>query len=66
MYRLIEFHQGFDGKIATTESFFYEFDVLTMFIAVVIFVPFWPGRLLRSRDASKEIGMVPLTASGVQ
>ena len=62
MYRTIELSEGYHGKLATTESYFYGLDTLPLFVAVVAFVPFWPGRFipdseeemkrLRSWDAS--------------
>ncbi|KAK0230888.1 RTA1-like protein [Armillaria fumosa] len=36
----------FEGRLATMESFFYGLDTLPLLIAVVIYVPFWPGRFI--------------------
>ena len=46
MYRTIELSQGYLGKLATTESLFYGLDTLPLFIAFVIYTPFWPGRYI--------------------
>ncbi len=46
VYRTIELSQGFEGRLATMESFFYGLDTLPLFIAVAIYVPFWPGRFI--------------------
>ncbi|EJD37898.1 RTA1-like protein [Auricularia subglabra TFB-10046 SS5] len=46
IYRVAEGTQGYFGPLATTEWIFYTFDVLPLFIAVSVFVPFWPGRFL--------------------
>ncbi|KIJ56800.1 hypothetical protein M422DRAFT_197995 [Sphaerobolus stellatus SS14] len=41
-YRTIELSQGYFGHLATTEPFFYALDTLPLFIAIGVFVPFWP------------------------
>lgn len=46
VYRTVELSQGFAGKLATTEGFFYGLDTLPLFIAIAIYVPFWPGRFI--------------------
>ncbi|KDQ64594.1 hypothetical protein JAAARDRAFT_28237 [Jaapia argillacea MUCL 33604] len=66
VYRTIELSQGFRGYLATTERFFYGLDTLPLFIAVAIYVPFWPGRFIppflkeedvsSTRTASEETG----------
>lgn len=45
-YRTIELSQGFQGHLATTESFFYGLDTYPLFLAITIYVPFWPGRFI--------------------
>ncbi|KIK54155.1 hypothetical protein GYMLUDRAFT_177855 [Collybiopsis luxurians FD-317 M1] len=46
VYRTIELSEGFQGHLATTESFFYGLDTLPLFIAIVVYLPFWPGRFI--------------------
>lgn len=46
MYRTIEISQGFGGHLATTEAFFYALDTLPLWVAVAVYVPFWPGRFI--------------------
>ncbi|KAK0191057.1 RTA1-like protein [Armillaria mellea] len=46
VYRTTELLQGFEGRLATMEAFFYGLDMLPLFIAVAVYVPFWPGRLI--------------------
>ncbi|THH19869.1 hypothetical protein EW146_g1399 [Bondarzewia mesenterica] len=46
VYRTIELSQGFEGPIATNEGNFYGLDTLPLFIAVVVYCPFWPGRFI--------------------
>ncbi|ETW83965.1 lipid-translocating exporter [Heterobasidion irregulare TC 32-1] len=46
VYRTIELSQGFEGPIATNEGFFYGLDTLPLFVAVVVYCPFWPGRFI--------------------
>ena len=51
IYRLIEINDGFRGPIATSETLFYCCDSLVLFLALAVFVPFWPGRFITSPDA---------------
>lgn len=46
MFRVIELSQGFKGPLATNEGIFYGLDTLPLFIAVSVYVPFWPGRFI--------------------
>ena len=46
MYRTIELSEGFQGRLATSEPFFYGLDTLPLFIAIVVYLPFWPGRFI--------------------
>lgn len=57
MYRTIELSEGYHGKLATTESYFYGLDTLPLFISIVIFVPFWPGRYIPNASVLKEMEM---------
>lgn len=43
---MVEFAQGPRGTLAKSEAAFYALDTLPLFFAVVVYVPFWPGRLL--------------------
>ncbi|KAJ7682609.1 RTA1-domain-containing protein [Mycena polygramma] len=45
-YRVAELSQGYVGHLATTESYFYGLDTLPLFIAIAIYVFFWPGRII--------------------
>jgi len=56
LYRTIELSQGFEGHLATVEAFFYGLDTLPLFLAIVVYVPFWPGRFIPPQEA------VPATA----
>ena len=42
----MELSQGFKGAIARDEGLFYGLDTLPLFIAVVIYIGFWPGRFI--------------------
>ncbi|KAI0789774.1 RTA1 like protein-domain-containing protein [Abortiporus biennis] len=53
VYRTVELGQGFHGKLATTEGYFYGLDTLPLFISIAIFVPFWPGRFIPPFDISR-------------
>ena len=48
VYRTIELSQGFGGHLSTVEAFFYGLDTLPLFLAIVIYIPFWPGRFIPS------------------
>ncbi|KAI9448037.1 RTA1-like protein [Lactarius indigo] len=45
-YRVVELSQGFLGPIAQNEGLFYALDTLPLFIAILVYVPFWPGRFI--------------------
>lgn len=45
-FRVVEEAYGFKGFIARSEAAFYIFDCLPLFIAVAVYVPFWPGRFI--------------------
>ncbi|CAE6422644.1 unnamed protein product [Rhizoctonia solani] len=50
VFRTIELSEGFRGHLATTESLFYGLDTYPLFVAVAIYVPFWPGRFITQAD----------------
>ncbi|ELU45386.1 putative RTA1-like protein [Rhizoctonia solani AG-1 IA] len=50
VFRTIELSEGFRGHLATTESLFYGLDTYPLFVAVAIYVPFWPGRFITRPD----------------
>ncbi|KAF5344104.1 hypothetical protein D9758_008893 [Tetrapyrgos nigripes] len=56
VYRTVELSEGFQGHLATSEAFFYGLDTLPLFIAIVVYVPFWPGRFItnQTRPAVEE------------
>lgn len=43
---MVELSEGFQGRLATSEPFFYGLDTLPLFIAIAIYIPFWPGRFI--------------------
>ncbi|KAG9040221.1 hypothetical protein FRB95_000150 [Tulasnella sp. JGI-2019a] len=45
-FRVVENSEGFQGHLSTTEYFFYCLDSLPLFIAIVVYIPFWPGRFI--------------------
>ncbi|KAH0587652.1 hypothetical protein H2248_006419 [Termitomyces sp. 'cryptogamus'] len=59
-YRVVELSQGFQGRLATSEAFFYGLDTLPLFIAIVLYIPFWPGRFIRDAP-SKETASASTT-----
>ncbi|TFY68626.1 hypothetical protein EVG20_g3480 [Dentipellis fragilis] len=48
LYRTVEMSQGFHSTLSTTEAYFYALDTLPLFLAIVVYVPFWPGRFITS------------------
>ncbi|KAI0762726.1 RTA-like protein [Fomes fomentarius] len=50
VYRVVELSQGFHGTLTTTEVYFYVLDSLPLFIAVAVYTPFWPARMLPMID----------------
>ena len=51
---MLELSQGFNGAIASNEGLFYGLDTLPLFIAIVVYIPFWPGRFINTRAAPQE------------
>lgn len=54
IFRTIELGEGYAGYLATHEVYFYTLDTLPLFIAISIFVPFWPGRFIREESSVVE------------
>lgn len=50
-YRVAEVAQGFHGSLTSSEEAFYLGDTLPLFVAILIYVPFWPGRFITARLA---------------
>lgn len=50
-YRVAEVAQGFDGALTSSETAFYLGDTLPLFVAIVIYIPFWPGRFITAKLA---------------
>ncbi|EJD46865.1 RTA1-domain-containing protein [Auricularia subglabra TFB-10046 SS5] len=53
IYRIVEGSEGFFGKLGRTEWIFYTFDALPLFIAIGVYIPFWPGRFIRGADRAQ-------------
>ncbi|KAI0651489.1 RTA-like protein [Trametes meyenii] len=56
VYRVAELSQGYLGHLATTEAFFYGLDSLPLFVAVAVYTPFWPGRMIPGIDRLAKTG----------
>ncbi|KIJ70507.1 hypothetical protein HYDPIDRAFT_105253 [Hydnomerulius pinastri MD-312] len=54
VYRVVELSQGYQGYLATTEAYFYGLDTLPLFVAISVYVPFWPGRFIPSTELPAE------------
>jgi hypothetical protein len=50
VFRTVELSEGYAGYLATHEVYFYTLDTLPLFLAIVVFIPFWPGRFLSFSD----------------
>ncbi|GAA5872239.1 hypothetical protein JCM8547_004791 [Rhodosporidiobolus lusitaniae] len=46
IFRLIEYAQGHDGALKTTEAWFYLLDALPLWISMTLFAIIWPPRVL--------------------
>ena len=64
VYRVIELSQGYRGHLATTEAFFYGLDSLPLFIAVAVYTPFWPGRMIPTIDQVAKLDKASSAAEG--
>ncbi|KAF9567334.1 RTA1-like protein [Agrocybe pediades] len=51
-FRVIELGEGFQGPLTRSEPLFYGLDTLPLFIAISVYIPFWPGRFI---DDSKVV-----------
>ncbi|KAG1872668.1 RTA1-domain-containing protein [Suillus tomentosus] len=47
-YRVVEASQGFRGNLSTSEAAFYLGDTIPICLAIVVYVPFWPGRFIKA------------------
>ncbi|KAF7432587.1 hypothetical protein PC9H_004529 [Pleurotus ostreatus] len=54
VFRTAEKAEGFGGPLSTSETMFYALDTLPLFIAVAVFVPFWPGRFISDTPITKQ------------
>ncbi|TRM67760.1 RTA1 like protein-domain-containing protein [Schizophyllum amplum] len=62
VYRTIELSEGFNGPLATNEALFYGLDTLPLFIAIAIYIPFWPGRYgLDAAAAARDMSETTMT-----
>ncbi|KAG2141758.1 RTA1-like protein [Suillus bovinus] len=46
-YRVVEASQGFRGNLSTSETAFYLGDTIPICLAIIVYVPFWPGRFIK-------------------
>ncbi|KAH9482709.1 Protein RTA1 [Psilocybe cubensis] len=54
-FRVVELSEGFQGPLTTSQSLFYGLDTLPLFVAIAVYVPFWPGRFIPGdANANKE------------
>lgn len=51
VFRTIENAQGFDGTLATTESYFYLLDCVPLWIAILVFAIVWPPSYLTGLES---------------
>ncbi|KAG1789074.1 RTA1 like protein-domain-containing protein [Suillus plorans] len=48
VYRVVEASQGFRGNLSTSETAFYLGDMISICLAIFVYVPFWPGRFIKN------------------
>ncbi|KAF9041202.1 RTA1-like protein [Panaeolus papilionaceus] len=54
-FRVAEGVGGFDSGLRTSEPHFYALDVLPLFFAISIYIPFWPGRFIASQQSHEPV-----------
>ncbi|EKM59872.1 uncharacterized protein PHACADRAFT_250650 [Phanerochaete carnosa HHB-10118-sp] len=54
VYRTIELSEGFDGFLTRTEVYFFALDFVPLVLALVCYIPFWPGRFIPANAALPE------------
>ncbi|KAG9036409.1 hypothetical protein FRB95_008950 [Tulasnella sp. JGI-2019a] len=52
VFRAVENSEGFSGHLTTTESYFYILDSLPLFIAIAIYIPFWPATYISGNPSN--------------
>jgi len=57
IFRAVEFSQGYDGYLVTTESYFYALDALPILFSVAIFAVLFPPRFLMSQHLFLDNGV---------
>jgi len=60
LYRVIEQAQGNGGFLLTHEIYFYTLDALPLLFAIVVYIPFWPGKYVEPESSA-----VPGEGTGV-
>ncbi|CED85557.1 RTA-like protein [Phaffia rhodozyma] len=53
-FRTAELSQGFIGRLSTTEGYVFVLDTLPLFLAIIAYIPFYPGRYLRPNVAGAD------------
>ncbi|GJJ07559.1 hypothetical protein Clacol_001761 [Clathrus columnatus] len=54
-YRTVELSQGFQGPLAVSEGFFYGLDTYPLFVAVAVYLPFWPGEFIHEMKGEDSV-----------
>jgi len=49
-FRVVELSEGFQGRLTTSEPLFYALDTLPLFVAISVYIPFWPGRFIHGHN----------------
>jgi len=60
-FRVVELSEGFQGRLATSEAFFYGLDTLPLFVGISIYIPFWPGRFIKKNKSTNGVVEEPKT-----
>jgi hypothetical protein len=50
-FRVAELSEGFQGPLTTSQAFFYGLDTLPLFVAISVYIPFWPGRFINGNNS---------------
>jgi hypothetical protein len=54
IFRTVENAQGFHGYLSVHEVYFWTLDALPLVIAIAVFIPYWPGKLLPADSVKDE------------
>ncbi|KAF9535202.1 RTA1 like protein-domain-containing protein [Crepidotus variabilis] len=61
-FRTAELSEGFGGPLTRNEALFYTLDTLPLFVAIAVYIPFWPGRFINDHPLASAVENTENTA----